>query len=110
MKNSPLRTFFLCTTFFEPRSDTKRRFPFCCRQSLFNLIFYGRDQRIGKREIYKVDRNPPITARERYLLKPLNSSFSFSETYSMMIGGSEKRNRCLNFKCPVLVSLKSAIF
>ena len=48
-QNFPLQTFFLCTSaniffeqqlpannfsdLFKPRSDTNRRFPFCCRQS-----------------------------------------------------------------------------
>ena len=83
-------------------------------QTIFFPIFFNHvlTQGIGKREIYKGDRNPPITALKRYLLTPLNSSFSFFflRRTSTMIGGSEKRNRCLNFKCPVLVLLKSAIF
>ena len=89
-----------------------KKVPFCFHQSLFNLvnsIIYGGDQRIEKREIYKADRNPPIAASKRYLLTPQSSSFSFSETYNM-IGGSEKRNPCLNLKCPVLEVLKTAIF
>ena len=53
---------------------------------------------INELEIYKADLNPPITARKHFLLTPRNSSFSFSEMYTMMIGGSEKRNHCLNFK------------
>ena len=97
----------LLTTFFH-----KKEVPFCFHRSLFNSvnsIIYDGDQRIEKREIYKADRNPPIAASKRYLLTPLSSSFSFSETYNM-IGVSEKRNPCLNFKCPVLEVLKSAIF
>ena len=85
----------LLTTFFHEKEG-----PFCFHQSSFNLvnsIIYGGDQRIEKREIHKADGNPLITARKRSLLTPLNTCFSFSETYTMMIGGSEKRNRCLNF-------------
>ena len=66
-------------------------------QSLFNFnILRWQPTNWKKRNR---NRNPPITARELYLLTPLNSSFSFSETYSVRIGGSEKRNRCFNFKC-----------
>ena len=37
----------------------------------------GYQRIIGKREIYKADRNPPITVRERYFLSLLKSVFSF---------------------------------
>ena len=54
-----------------------------------------------EKEKSKVDQNPPvtvITACECYLVTSPNSSFSFSETCALMIGGSEKWNHCLNFK------------